>query len=41
MGYNVHDVLNKVVVYITLNSTFKKKHILILFQIIIIFQDET
>ncbi len=23
MGYNVHDVLNKVVVYITLNSTFK------------------
>jgi hypothetical protein len=23
MGYNVHDVLNKVVVYITLNSTLK------------------
>ncbi len=26
MGYNVHDVLNKVVVYITLNSTFKNYH---------------
>jgi hypothetical protein len=22
-GYNVHDVLNKILIYITLNSTFK------------------
>jgi hypothetical protein len=35
MGYNVHDVLTKFVVYITLIL------FLIWFEIIIIFQDET
>jgi len=29
MGYNVYDVLNKVVVYITLSSIFKNKHFLV------------
>jgi hypothetical protein len=40
MGYNVHDVL-KFKVYITLNLTFKKKHFLVQFQIIIIWKNET
>jgi hypothetical protein len=41
MGYNVYDVLNKVVVYITLNSTLRNKHFLESFQTIIILEDKT
>ncbi len=29
MGYNVHDVLDKVVIYITLDSTLKNKYFLV------------
>jgi len=41
MGTHVHDVLNKVEVYDTLNWIFLNGHFLIWFEIIIIFQKET
>jgi hypothetical protein len=41
MGYNVFDVLNKVVVYNTLNWNFKMNNFFVWFEIIINFQDET
>jgi hypothetical protein len=40
MGYNVHDIFDKVMVYNILNLTFKN-HLFGRFEIIIIFQDET
>jgi hypothetical protein len=41
MGYNVHDVLRRVVVYYTRKHKFFKNHFLLWFEIIIIFKDET
>ncbi len=33
MGYNVHDALKKVLIYVTLNSTFKIKIFLLDFEL--------
>jgi hypothetical protein len=42
MGYNVHDVLNKILVYNTWNWTLiYNEHVLVCFEIIIIFENET
>jgi hypothetical protein len=41
MGYNVHDVLNKVVFLYYIKFNFKNKHFWVQFQVISIFQSET
>jgi hypothetical protein len=41
MGYNVHDVLRRVVVYYTRKHENFKNQFLVMIEIVIIFKDET